>query len=90
MTITRNGVEIELTDMELCQAWMEVQLENDVEEIEYMIEGDDDVSDDLIQDTEFVKRLAKRWRMYMDNTVSGDERWDCYRDALADERSMQE
>ena len=90
MTITRNGVEIELTDMELCQAWMEVQLENDVEEIEYMIEGDDDVSDDLIQDTEFVKRLAKRWRMYRDNTVRGDERWDCYRDALADERSMQE
>ena len=82
MKIIRNGMEIELTDSELYSAWAAKQEQFDIEEIEYLMEDDDDVSDEELNNPQFVSAVAQRWRKYMDNQESGDLEYDCYYDAL--------
>ena len=95
-SIIRDGVQIELTHQELRQIYYEELNQIDQEEILNALQGanDDGSYDEMIHrlksDENFAKRVACRYRKYMDDYDDGDRSWACIKDAydyIADQRN---
>ena len=83
MTIERNGEIIELTKRELFTAYYEAQHEKDKEEIGYYINcmDSDDPRRKELKDSDFVDKVAFRYRKYLDDDINEDAEYQCFYDA---------
>ena len=87
MYINRNGKKYYLTEKEIYIAYSELQYEKDIKEIFQRLEEANDQAlysnmiDKLKSDEEFAKRVAYRYRQYLNCGVNNDYQWTCIEDA---------
>ena len=86
MKITRNGVDYELTEQEMIEAFYEQQNKFDMAYISGNLidlynDGDyDEIQKQLLADQDLCSRVAYRYRKYIEDVV-GSLEWSCFKDA---------